>query len=163
MRLVHQLRRQGIRTAVVSSSANCVSVLRAAGIDTLFDARVDAEVAGRLRLAGKPAPDTYLKAAELLGVSPARAVVVEDALSGVRAGRNGGFGLVVGVARRGERAALQEAGADVVVADVGGNVQDGAHIASMGGTWMAVVYGLAGMRDHGGDLSFDPRLAEGID
>jgi beta-phosphoglucomutase family hydrolase len=114
-----QVRRRGIRTAVVSSSHNCQAVLRAAGIEHLFDTRVDGQAAVQMGLAGKPAPDTYLKAAELLRAPPQRAVVVEDAISGVQAGRSGGFGLVVGVARSGDPAALASNGADVVVADLG--------------------------------------------
>jgi beta-phosphoglucomutase family hydrolase len=117
--LVRRLREQGIRTAVVSSSNNCEQVLRAAGILDLFEARVDGLVASQLRLPGKPAPDTFLKAAQLLGVRPARAVVVEDAIAGVTAGRAGGFGLVVGVDREGGGDALRAHGADVVVRDLG--------------------------------------------
>jgi beta-phosphoglucomutase family hydrolase len=116
--LVRHLRGQGIKMAVVSSSNNCAAVLHAAGIADLFDLRVDGEVASRLQLAGKPAPDTYLKAAEHLRVDPARAVVVEDAISGVQAGRAGAFGLVVGVDRHGDAEALRENGADIVVADL---------------------------------------------
>ena len=116
--LLHQLRDAGIKTAVVSSSKNCQTVLAAAGITALFDARVDGEVAAHLHLPGKPAPDTFLHASELLGVEPQRAVVVEDALSGVEAGRAGGFGLVIGIARHGEAAALKEHGADVVLNDL---------------------------------------------
>src|SRR4029450_823182 len=85
--LVRRLREQGIRTAVVSSSNNCEQVLRAAGILDLFEARVDGLVASQLHLPGKPAPDTFLKASQMLGVSPTRAVVVEDAIAGVQAGR----------------------------------------------------------------------------
>ena len=117
--LVRRLREQGIRTAVVSSSNNCEQVLAAAGILDLFEARVDGLVAGQLHLPGKPAPDTFLKAAHLLGVRPGRAVVVEDALAGVAAGRAGGFGLVVGVDREGGGDALRTHGADVVVTDLG--------------------------------------------
>jgi len=116
--LVRRLRDQGIRTAVVSSSNNCEQVLRAAGILELFDARVDGLVASHLHLPGKPAPDTFLKAAQMLGVPPARAVVVEDAIAGVQAGRAGGFGLVIGVDRGGSRDALRGHGADVVVTDL---------------------------------------------
>ena len=116
--LLHQLRHAGIKTAVVSSSKNCQAVLAAAGITALFDVRVDGEVAAHLHLPGKPAPDTFLHASELLGVDPARAVVVEDALSGVQAGRAGGFGLVIGIDRHGEAAALKEHGADVVLNDL---------------------------------------------
>jgi beta-phosphoglucomutase family hydrolase len=114
---VRHLRSQGMRTAVVSASRNCRSVLETAGIADLFDVRVDGEVADRLRLAGKPAPDTFLEAARELGIVPERAVIVEDAIAGVQAGRAGGFGLVIGVARKGNRTALAEGGADVVVGD----------------------------------------------
>jgi beta-phosphoglucomutase family hydrolase len=116
--LVRWLREQGIHTAVVSSSNNCEHVLRAAGILDQFEVRVDGLVAHQLGLAGKPAPDTFLEAARMLGLSPSRAVVVEDALSGVQAGRAGGFGLVVGVDREGSGDALRTAGADVVVTDL---------------------------------------------
>jgi beta-phosphoglucomutase family hydrolase len=116
---VHYLRGQGIKTAVVSASSNCEAILKAAGIADLFDVRVDGEVAVRLKLAGKPAPDTFLKAAEELSVEPKRAVVVEDAISGVQAGRDGGFGLVIGVDRKGDAEALRQNGADIVVADLG--------------------------------------------
>jgi alpha,alpha-trehalase len=117
--LVAHLREQGIKTAVVSASSNCEAVLKAAGIADLFDARVDGVAIARLNLAGKPAPDTFLKAAEELGVEPKRAVVVEDAISGVQAGRDGGFGLVIGVDRKGDAEALRENGANIVVADLG--------------------------------------------
>jgi beta-phosphoglucomutase family hydrolase len=116
---VRHLRGRGIKTAVVSASSNCEAVLASAGIADLFDARVDGEVAARLKLAGKPAPDTFLKAAEGLGVAPNRAVVVEDAISGVQAGRDGGFGLVIGINRKGDAESLWENGADIVVNDVG--------------------------------------------
>jgi beta-phosphoglucomutase family hydrolase len=115
---VHHLRSVGLRTAVVSASRNCPAVLATAGIADLFDVRVDGEVAARLHLAGKPAPDTFLEAARQLGVAPARAVVVEDAIAGVQAGQAGQFGLVIGVARKGEADALRENGADIVVADL---------------------------------------------
>jgi beta-phosphoglucomutase family hydrolase len=114
--LVRRLLEQGIRTAVVSASNNCEQVLRAAGMLDLFEVRVDGMVASKLGLPGKPAPDTFLKAAQMLGVAPARAVVVEDALAGVQAARAGGFALVVGVDREGSGDALRTAGADVVVA-----------------------------------------------
>ena len=116
--LLHHLRHAGIKTAVVSSSRNCQVVLEAAGIAELFDIRVDGEVAARLHLPGKPAPDTFLHASEQLGVDPQRAVVIEDALSGVQAGRAGGFGWVIGVDRHGEAEALKEHGADVVLNDL---------------------------------------------
>jgi alpha,alpha-trehalase len=116
--LAKNLLREGFRTAVVSASRNCLPVLEAAGIAGLFEARVDGVVAGEEGLAGKPAPDTFLRAAELLGAPPARSVVIEDALSGVEAGRAGAFGLVVGVDRKGDAAALNAAGAHVVVQDL---------------------------------------------
>ena len=107
-----------MRTAVVSSSTNSRAVLRAAGIEELFDAVVDGRDVARLGLRGKPAPDGFLEAAELLAVRPWRAVVVEDALAGVAAGRAGGFGIVIGVARGAAPAALLSAGADIVVGDL---------------------------------------------
>lgn len=117
--LVKLLRREGFKTAVVSSSNNCEAVLRAAGIEELFDVRVDGLVAARLQLPGKPAPDTFVEAARELAVKPARAAVVEDAIAGVEAGRDGGFGLVVGVAREGDPQSLRDHGAHIVVADLG--------------------------------------------
>ncbi|MFV1958244.1 MAG: beta-phosphoglucomutase family hydrolase [Planctomycetota bacterium] len=117
--LIRKLRREGIRVAVVSSSKNTPTILEVAGLEDLFDLRFDGNEAARLGLEGKPTPDTYLKAAELLGVPAERAVVVEDAISGVEAGRAGHFGLVVGVDRHGEAQALKEHGADVVVSDLG--------------------------------------------
>ncbi|RME33775.1 MAG: beta-phosphoglucomutase family hydrolase, partial [Deltaproteobacteria bacterium] len=117
--LVRWLRERGIATAVVSASKNCPAVLRAAGIEELFDERIDGHVAAELGLPGKPAPDTYLTAAERLGVAPPEAVVVEDAISGIEAGRAGGFGLVIGVDRHGDAERLRAAGADLVVEDLG--------------------------------------------
>ena len=116
--LVRELRRHGIKTAVVSSSNNCKTVLAAAGIAELFDARVDGKDITRLGLNGKPAPDAFLEAAQRIKVEPARAVVVEDAIAGVEAGRAGHFGCVIGVDRSGQAQALRKAGADVVVADL---------------------------------------------
>jgi beta-phosphoglucomutase family hydrolase len=113
--LVRALRAQEIKTAVVSSSNNCAAVLEAARIAQLFDARVDGIEITRLALKGKPAPDAFLEAARRLKVEPARAVVVEDAIAGVEAGRAGRFGCVIGVDRGGQSQALREAGADVVV------------------------------------------------
>lgn len=115
---VRAVRRAGHRTAVVSASANCAAVLRAGGITDLFDVEVDGLVAAEHHLAGKPAPDTFAYAAHELGVEPARAAVVEDAVAGVAAGRAGRFGLVVGVARRAGPEALRAAGADIVVHDL---------------------------------------------
>lgn len=118
LRLLRHLRERGIRTAVVSSSRNCLMVLEAVGITDLFDARVDGVVAAELGLPGKPAPDTFLEAVRRLGVPAGRAVVIEDAVSGVEAGKRGNFGLVVGVDRAGQAAALRDHGADLVVNDL---------------------------------------------
>jgi beta-phosphoglucomutase-like phosphatase (HAD superfamily) len=103
---------------VVSSSANCKDVLEAAGIEDLLEVRMDGLVAEREHIKGKPAPDTYLKAAEMLGAEPARCAVYEDALAGVESGRAGNFGCVVGVDRVGQAEELKEHGADVVVKDL---------------------------------------------
>ena len=119
VRFIGQLHRQGFKVAVVSSSENCEAVLRSARVDGLFEVRVDGAMVEAQHLAGKPAPDTFLIAARLLGVEPARAVVVEDALSGVEAGLAGNFGLVVGVARRGNAEELRRHGAHLVVNDLG--------------------------------------------
>jgi beta-phosphoglucomutase family hydrolase len=116
--LVRALREAGIRCAVVTSSQNREAVLAAVGIADLFDAAVDGNTIRARGLEGKPAPDAFLAAAEALGVAPARAVVVEDALSGVEAGVRGGFGLVIGVARHGNAEELKRHGAHVVVADL---------------------------------------------
>ena len=118
VRYVHAVRDARLHRAVVSSSANCKEVLEAAGIDDLFEVRIDAIVARREHLQGKPAPDTFLAAARALGVKPAEAAVFEDALAGVAAGRAGRFGFVVGVNRAGQADALREHGADVVVSDL---------------------------------------------
>jgi alpha,alpha-trehalase len=119
VRWVRRLREEGFRTGVVSASRNCEAVLSAAGIAGLFDARVDGAAAAEMGLAGKLAPDTFLEGAHRLGAAPGRTVVVEDATSGVRAAREGGFGLVIGVDRKGDPAGLVQAGADLVVADLG--------------------------------------------
>ncbi len=115
---VRRARARGLKAAVVSSSKNCVAVLRAAGLDGLFDTVVDGAEVARLGLRGKPAPDMYLEAAKRLAVEPRRAAVVEDAISGVQAARAGGFGLVVGIDRLGQAEALADSGADIVVADL---------------------------------------------
>lgn len=117
--VVRHLRRHGVRCAVVSSSRSCEAILEAAGLAALFELRVDGQVAARQGLPGKPAPDTFVYAARVLGVPPGRAVVVEDAIAGVEAGRAGGFGLVVALDRTGETEALARAGADHVMTDLG--------------------------------------------
>ena len=119
VKFLWHLRHQKFKNAVVTSSEHCDTVLRVAKLDAFFDARVDGNTIHKQKLAGKPAPDTYLMAAKLLGVEPTRAVVIEDALSGVEAGSAGGFGLVVGVARRGDAEELRRHGAHLVVNDLG--------------------------------------------
>lgn len=119
IRLLYRLRQEGVHTAVVTSSTNADLTLKAAGIADLFDAKVDGNVAAELNLAGKPDPAPYLEAARRLGVTPARAVVIEDALSGVQAGKRGDFGLVLGVARSVSADEMRRNGADVVVVDLG--------------------------------------------
>src|SRR3954449_12722217 len=118
VRYLHAARDAGLRRAVVSSSHNCHDVLVAAGIEDLLEVRIDGVVAEERHLRGKPAPDTFLEAARVLGVAPANAAVFEDALAGVQAGRDGGFGWVVGVDRAGQRDALLAHGAWVVVDDL---------------------------------------------
>jgi HAD superfamily hydrolase (TIGR01509 family) len=118
VRYVRAVRDAGLRRAVVSSSANCHDVLVAAGIDDLFEARIDGVVAQEQHLRGKPAPDTFLAGAKALGLEPPAAAVFEDALAGVESGRAGRFGYVVGVDRVGQADALKAHGADVVVTDL---------------------------------------------
>jgi beta-phosphoglucomutase family hydrolase len=118
VRYVQAAREAGLRRAVVSSSTNCRDVLKAAGVEDLFEVRIDGIVAEEQHLKGKPAPDTFLAAAKALGVQPAEAAVFEDALAGVAAGRAGRFGFVVGVDRVGQAEALRAHGADIVVADL---------------------------------------------
>jgi beta-phosphoglucomutase family hydrolase len=118
IRYLEAARDAGLRRAVVSSSHNCEDVLKAAGIEHLLEARVDGIVADQLHCKGKPAPDTFLEGARRLDIRPDQATVFEDALAGVQAGRAGRFGYVVGVDRVGQRAALLEHGATVVVDDL---------------------------------------------
>ncbi len=114
--LLGRLRDVGVATAIVSASRNCRRVLQKADLERLFDVRVDGVVADALNLSGKPDPATFLEAARRLDVKPDRAVVIEDALVGMEAGRRGGFGVVIGVDRDGTRAGdLARAGADAVV------------------------------------------------
>ena len=132
VRFVEHVLARGLRAAVVSSSRNAGEVLAAAGIDHLFEDRVDGMVAAELGLPGKPAPDTFVEGARRLDSTPERSIVVEDAIVGIQAGRLGGFGLVIGVDRGeaggpdggGDAARLEEEGADVVVRDLGSLVPD---------------------------------------
>lgn len=118
LRYLAAVRARGLRTAIVSSSANCRDVLRSIGAEDLFDVRIDGVVAAERGLPGKPEPDTFLAAAADLGVEPSRAAVFEDALAGMDAGRAGHFGYVVGVDRVGQTDALYAHGADRVVTDL---------------------------------------------
>ncbi|MGH3267868.1 MAG: beta-phosphoglucomutase family hydrolase [Trebonia sp.] len=118
-RYIEAVRAAGLRTAIVSSSANTSAVLDAGGVAGLFDVRVDALIAKKLGLHGKPAPDTFLEAARMLGFAAAEATVFAAALVGVAAGRAGKFGFVVGVDRVGQADALRSHGADIVVQDLG--------------------------------------------
>ena len=124
VRFVEAVRDAGLRRAVVSASKNCQAVLAAAGIEHLFEVRVDGIVAAEGGLRGKPAPDTFLVAATALGVQPAHCAVFEDAIAGVEAGRAGSFGWVVGVDRGGQAAALRSHGADTVVSDLSELLED---------------------------------------
>ena len=116
--LIRSLRDRKIRTGIVTSSKNCSTVLDAAGIGNLFDTKVDGLDAERLHLAGKPHPGIFIHAARNLQIKPERAVVVEDAIAGVQAGKSGRFGCVIGVDRDGQGEALQENGADITVRDL---------------------------------------------
>jgi beta-phosphoglucomutase family hydrolase len=118
VRYVRAAREAGLRRAVVSSSSNCREVLVVAGIEDLFEQRIDGVVARREHLKGKPAPDGFLAGARALSVGPGQAAVFEDALAGVAAGRAGGFGCVVGVDRIGQAEDLRKHGADIVVTDL---------------------------------------------
>ena len=118
VRLIDQLRRRGFKIAVVTSSENCETVLKAVKLDAFFQTRVDGHMMHAQNLAGKPAPDSFLAAAKLLGVDPGRSVVIEDAIAGVEAGSAGKFGLVIGVVRKGNAEELAQHGANLVVNDL---------------------------------------------
>lgn len=118
MAVLDELDRLGVAQAVVSSSRNARPVLDAAGLGGRFEHVVDGVTIVEEGIAGKPAPDMFLRAAELLGVAPGESVVVEDASSGVAAGAAGGFALVLGVDRGGNRDALLASGAHLVVDDL---------------------------------------------
>jgi beta-phosphoglucomutase family hydrolase len=116
--LIFELKKAGIKLGVASSSKNCKAVLEAVNLLHLFEARVDGVVSAELGLKGKPEPDIFTKACELLGVKPDKSIVVEDAVSGVQAGAKGGFGLTLGIAREKNEDELQKNGADYVVTDL---------------------------------------------
>jgi len=140
-------RAKGMKTAIISASRNCADVLKAAKVLELFDAKVDGIDADELGLPGKPDPAVFLEAARRLEVAPERAVVVEDAIAGVRAGRDGHFGLVIGVNRSGETGVLKENGAHVEVADL-----DEVIVADEGSSAPANVSTLPSALDHAGDI-----------
>ncbi|MFC1590330.1 trehalose-phosphatase [Candidatus Omnitrophota bacterium] len=118
IKFINTLKDAGVRVGVASSSKNCKLILTSAGIEDMFETRVDGEVSARIGLKGKPEGDIFVTAARNVGAVPARSVVVEDATSGVQAGRNGGFGLVLGIARENNEKDLLANGADVVVKDM---------------------------------------------
>lgn len=117
-KLIFELKEAGIKLGVASSSKNCKAVLEAVNLLHLFGARVDGVVSAELGLNGKPEPDIFTKACELLEVTPENSVVVEDAVSGVQAGAKGNFGLTLGIAREGNAEELNKNGADYVVTDL---------------------------------------------
>ena len=119
VKFLHLAHAMGLKMAVVSSSHHCAEIIETVDLSSLFDVRVDGHEIDRLRLAGKPAPDSFLEAARRLAVEPRHGIVIEDALAGVQAGHAGGFGLVIGVDRHNQAQALREQGADIVVADLG--------------------------------------------
>jgi trehalose 6-phosphate phosphatase len=115
---VKEMKQKRKRVAVISSSENAKAVLKAAGVLGLFHVIVDGVDSARLNLKGKPEPDIFLEAARRLKVSPGNAIVIEDALSGVEAGKAGGFALVIGIDRSGQNTGLRSHGADIVVSDL---------------------------------------------
>jgi len=120
VRLINELKEAQVRIGIASSSKNCQFVLKTAKLEHLFETRVDGVVSAELGLKGKPEGDIFVKAAENLGISPKDAIVVEDALSGVEAGKNGKFGLVIGLDREGHGNLMKERGADIVIEDFAG-------------------------------------------
>jgi len=116
--LLSELKNTGIKLGVASSSKNCKPVLERVDLLDIFDSRVDGVVSAELGLHGKPEPDIFTTACDIVGVKYEKAIVVEDAVSGVQAGKKGNFGLTLGIARENNRNELQEAGADLVVEDL---------------------------------------------
>ncbi|MDQ0094869.1 HAD-IA family hydrolase [Paeniglutamicibacter psychrophenolicus] len=117
--LLERLREGGVPVGLVAAGRNAVDLLASAGLAPAFDVVLDGQAAAEQGLPGKPDPAMLLEAARRLGVPPERAVVIDDDVPGIRAGRVGGFGLVVGIDRAGRREALEAAGADIVLGDVG--------------------------------------------
>ena len=118
LKLIHNLKKQGIKLGVASSSKNCLAVLKAVKLEDMFEARVDGVVSAEMGLQGKPEPDIFTTACQLMRVKPARSIVIEDAVSGVQAGSKGKFGLTLGIARDGNMETLRKNGADAVVEDL---------------------------------------------
>ncbi|TXK46403.1 beta-phosphoglucomutase family hydrolase [Pontibacter qinzhouensis] len=112
---VKAYKKNGLKTAVISSSKNCFDIIRRGGLEQLFEARVDGLVSGELKLKGKPEPDIFLEAAKRLGVKPEETAIFEDAWAGVAAGKAGNFALVVGINRGNAGQTLEENGADIVI------------------------------------------------
>ena len=116
-KMLYDLQDAGIGLGVASSSKNCKAILEAVGLLSIFGARVDGMVSAELNLKGKPAPDIFIKACEMLQAEPSHSIVVEDAVSGVQAGANGKFGLTLGIARQQNADELRQNGADYVISD----------------------------------------------
>jgi beta-phosphoglucomutase family hydrolase len=115
---IRSIRAKGMKTAIISSSRNCAQVLRATGTENLFDAKVDGLDLESLKIRGKPDPAMFLEAAKRIGIKPEYDAIVEDSQAGVRAGRRGSFGLVIGVARSDDHDELKASGANIVVSDL---------------------------------------------
>lgn len=115
LEMLKKWKEAGLKLAVISSSRNCRRIMESAGLLDMFDALVDGVLSEEKQLKGKPAPDIFLEASNMLGVDAPDAVVIEDAVAGVEAGKKGNFGLVIGVARKNEEKLLTAAGADVVI------------------------------------------------
>ncbi|OGX10005.1 MAG: hydrolase [Omnitrophica WOR_2 bacterium GWA2_37_7] len=122
--LIKELKAKGVKIGVASSSKNCQFVLKSAGIEDLFETRVDGVVSAELGLRGKPQGDIFIKAVQNVGSDPSKAIVFEDAVSGVQAGKNGGFKLVVGIAREENDEELKKNGADIVIKSFEGVTAD---------------------------------------
>ncbi len=116
-KILLELKEAGVKLGVASSSKNCKAVLEAVDLLSLFEARVDGVVSAELNLTGKPAPDIFTKACEMLNAEPSQSIVVEDAISGVQAGANGNFGLTLGIARNGNTTELEQNGANYAITD----------------------------------------------
>ena len=120
VRKAKEWKKAGCKLAIVSSSKNCEMILKAVNLEDLFETRIDGIISARKNYKGKPAPDIFVKASEELGVDPSNALIVEDALAGVEAGKNGKFGLVIGIAEEDKQEAMKKHGADIVVENLAG-------------------------------------------